>query len=130
MQEHVFNYFPLLAELDMYLQCRRFASPHEVCQEKSEFVKITKLQKSRCLAQNGAVQPACLTASFIFFLLLFVFVLFCFCCFLLVKNVLHFFSVLLFLLFTSFQNVSSGRTKIVSIGYFDNEGKNLRAELS
>ena len=28
MQEHVFNYFPLLAELDMYLQCRRFASPH------------------------------------------------------------------------------------------------------
>ena len=49
-------------------------------------------KKSRCLAQNGAVQPACLTASFIFFLLLFVFVLFCFCCFLLVKNVLHFFS--------------------------------------
>ena len=29
MQEHVFNYFPLLAELDMYLQCRRFASPRE-----------------------------------------------------------------------------------------------------
>ena len=44
-------------------------------------------QKSRCLAENGAVQLACLTASFVFF-----FVVVCFCCFLLVKNVLHFFS--------------------------------------
>ena len=52
----------------------------------------SKLQKSRCLPQNGAFQPACLTASFIFFSGCCFFVLFCFCCFLLVKNVLHFFS--------------------------------------
>ena len=65
-------------------------------------LSLSKLQKSGCLPQNGAVQPACLTAPFIFF-----FVLFCCCCFLLVKNVLHFFC----------------RTKMVSIGYFDNEGK-------
>ena len=35
-------------------------------------------KKSRCLAQNGAVQPACLTASFIFFFFLVVVFLSCF----------------------------------------------------
>ena len=70
---------------------------------------FSKLQKSRCLPQNGAVQLACLTAFSVNFCLffVFVFVLFCFCCFLLVENVLHIFSEL----------------KIVSISYFDNEGK-------
>ena len=38
------------------------------------------------------ISASLLNSLFHFFLLLFVFVLFCFCCFLLVKNVLHFFS--------------------------------------
>ena len=77
-------------------------------------MNLSKLQKSICLAQNGAVQPACLTASFIFF-----FVVVCFC-------------LVLFLLFFIGEKCAAllFRTKIVSIGYFDHEGKNLRFELS
>ena len=74
----------------------------------------SKLQKSRCLPQNGAVQPACLTASFIFFFWLL------------------FFCLVLFLLFFIGQKCAAllFRTKIVSIVYFDHERKNLRSELS
>ena len=36
-------------------------------------LSLSKLQKFRYLPQNGAVQPACLTASFIFFFLVVVF---------------------------------------------------------
>ena len=66
-----------------------------VCQEKQWIFRLSlsKLQKPRCLPQNGAVQLACLTASFFFLeVFVFVFVLFCFSFFLLIKNVLHFFS--------------------------------------
>ena len=52
-------------------------------------LSLSKSQKSIFLPQNGAVQPACLTASFIFF---FFFGCCFFVLFLLVKNVLHFFS--------------------------------------
>ena len=71
-------------------------------------LSLSKLQKSRCLPQNGAVQPACLTASFIFFFFW-----------------LFFFCLVLFLLFFIGQKCAAllFRTKIVSIDYFDNEGK-------
>ena len=71
-------------------------------------LSLSKLQKSRCLPQNGAVQPACLTASLIFFFFW-----------------LLFFCLVLFLLFFIGQKCAAllFRTKIVSIGYFDNEGK-------
>ena len=77
-------------------------------------LSLSKLQKSRCLPQNGAVQPACLTASFIFFFWLL------------------FFCLVLFLLFSIGQKCAAllFRTKIVSIVYFDHERKNLRSELS
>ena len=56
----------------------------------------------------------------------------------LLKSLFHFFSVVvcfclaLFLLFFIGEKCAAllFRTKIVSIGYFDNEGKNLRSELS
>ena len=73
-------------------------------------LSLSKLQKSRYLPQNGAVQPACLTASFIFFFFW-----------------LLFFCLVLFLLFFIGQKCAAllFRTKIVSIDYFDNEGKTL-----
>ena len=79
-------------------------------------LSLSKLQKSRCLPQNGAVQPACLTASFIFFFFFW----------------LLFFCLVLFLLFFIGQKCAAllFRTKIVSIVYFDHERKNLRSELS
>ena len=56
-------------------------------------LSLSKLQKSRCLPQRRS--SASLLNSLFHFFFCFgccFFVLFCFCCFLLVKNVLHFFS--------------------------------------
>ena len=60
MQEHEFNYFPLLAELDMYLHCRRFASSH-VCDTK--YKSIVVLFSSRvCLDTNfHTFSPFCVS---------------------------------------------------------------------
>ena len=61
------------------------------------------------LTQNGAVQLACLTASFIFFFCRFLY--FFLYCFVFVVFIDQKCAALLF------------RTKMVSIGYFDNDGK-------